>query len=981
MSKLVLLQDFIPALHQCLGMSEGAEFSSEDISLLFCKVFHVPSSRSDADAAMKKVAGGHKSWSCTSANVLDVLLEMERAKEKNEMLYWDCQLLNSGNLHQLLQKLPQRNDSEVLRNAFNSVSGLPQPQTAEIDIFQREKVLEKKQLCQTATSLKRLQKAVKQCWARLASEGVSSLLPSPLCNQRLGLKGQTWGSVSLSDVILLVEVKYDVVTHLLYTEMLQEHYTQSVWEMLLPWQQRKEVEALETMAEEVLQSADMLGLVFLPGAFRIYKTRCSELREESCSAVALLNQLQTFCQGEQNQLTLLGQRLCDKSLRLLCLHVLLAIYRAQREKQSHSALLASHQSWESWPQVLSPCRAEYVTLLLQNDDKGEEGKEDFETTDQRTELQLLVLTQEKERKHLLTLLHRISLEDLQEAGCAIPPKDNGGFDADQISLRAGCIKRLKQIHAQLQTQNGSENNSKQASIQMDMQGKWSQSLVEDCNLLLLMQLMKVQESETLALLQVLLHRDSQAAQALREKYKAELQTQRFPNLLHLLMSDDPLIPGSMLAEHINNELVTPESSCTGEVENIYAESVPTTTTDLTNEPSRERLEVPTAGGSAKQEVCSGCGAIMEELPYLEILCVPDAQANAPTPEAGAGREEDINTNLESFDKQGSLIPLAWSKPPEDDADRKAEEGDGEAEKYQDTLSSLGTQGQSTQCEEAVQKRDSKEVDTLAQYDAQFADQQLKKVENPIPDQPSEGEAATEIDPCSLAENLLEEQPHLSRDSFGCIAEGTSGDTVSTSREMTESERWDSRGSELSDNEEMIHSQESTIASSLSGRTTMLETDQLERDELMRDQVSAVERERTMRSLVDMQKKFEQKHQRDKERQMFRVRTVNRKTLKVPFRQKMCTNIVFQVQERLSIILNRKAEEDLLGLKRTDRLKHLTEDLPLEDKTQQKTVVKERLEQLRRERSYIMQSKRDRNTTGFKELLAPVALNETEDEAS
>lgn len=46
---------------------------------------------------------------------------------------------------------------------------------------------------------------------------------------------------------------------------------QSVWEMLLPWQQRKEVEALETMAEEVLQSADMLGLVFLPGAFRIYK--------------------------------------------------------------------------------------------------------------------------------------------------------------------------------------------------------------------------------------------------------------------------------------------------------------------------------------------------------------------------------------------------------------------------------------------------------------------------------------------------------------------------------------------------------------------------------------------------------------------------------------------------------------------------------------------------------------------------------------
>lgn len=83
-------------------------------------------------------------------------------------------------------------------------------------------------------------------------------------------------------------------------------------------------------------------------------------------------------------------------------------------------------------------------------------------------------------------------------------------------------------------------------------------------------------------------------------------------------------------------------------------------------------------------------------------------------------------------------------------------------------------------------------------------------QNPIPDQPSEGEADTEIDPRSLAENLLEVQPRVSRDSFGCIADGASGHTVSTRREMTESELWDIRGSELSDNEEMIHSQESTV---------------------------------------------------------------------------------------------------------------------------------------------------------------------------
>ncbi|MEQ2257912.1 hypothetical protein XENORESO_010092, partial [Xenotaenia resolanae] len=174
------------------------------------------------------VAGGDEAWSCVGANVLDVLLEMERAKERKEMLYWDCQLLNSGNLHHMLQNMFQRKDSEFFRNAYNSESGLLLPQTAETDIFLAEKVLGKKQLCDTMTNMKRLHKAAKQCWARLASEGVHSILPSAWCNRRLGLRGQTWGSISLSDVLFLVEGKYDVVTHLLYTEMLQEHHSKGM---------------------------------------------------------------------------------------------------------------------------------------------------------------------------------------------------------------------------------------------------------------------------------------------------------------------------------------------------------------------------------------------------------------------------------------------------------------------------------------------------------------------------------------------------------------------------------------------------------------------------------------------------------------------------------------------------------------------------------------------------------------------------------
>lgn len=153
---------------------------------------------------------------------------------------------------------------------------------------------------------------------RLASEGVQSILPSPRQGQSPGVRGHAWGCVSLSDVLLLVEVKYDVVTHLLYTEMLQEHYSKerflqavvtiqhrqqshnskynllsiiepgpdasyscfsffcgttalSIWETLLPWQQHKEEEGLEDLAEEALESGDMLRLAELPGAFRIYR--------------------------------------------------------------------------------------------------------------------------------------------------------------------------------------------------------------------------------------------------------------------------------------------------------------------------------------------------------------------------------------------------------------------------------------------------------------------------------------------------------------------------------------------------------------------------------------------------------------------------------------------------------------------------------------------------------------------------------------
>ncbi|KAF5889343.1 Kielin/chordin-like protein, partial [Clarias magur] len=95
----------------------------------------------------------------------------------------------------------------------------------------------------------------------------------------------------------------------------------------------------------------------------------------------------------------------------------------------------------------------------------------------------------------------------------------------------------------------------------------------------------------------------------------------------------------------------------------------------------------------------------------------------------------------------------------------------------------------------------------------------------------------------------------------------------------------------------------------------------------------LQRDETMRSLADIQRRAEQRWQRDRDRQILRV------------------------QERLSIIQNRKSDEDLLGLRRQDTFRHLTNTLQ-QDEQQQKVLVREKLQELWRERSYILQSRRE-----------------------
>nr|XP_046250769.1 uncharacterized protein LOC124062207 [Scatophagus argus] len=265
--------------------------------------------------------------------------------------------------------------------------------------------------------------------------------------------------------------------------------------------------------------------------------------------------------------------------------------------------------------------------------------------------------------------------------------------------------------------------------------------------------------------------------------------------------------------------------------------------------------------------------------------------------------------------------------------------------------------------------------TLSQSDstrhpgAQSADQQCNTLileEQTTADQPEKREALSECDlemPALVEKILQPVQPHLLVDPpeinhhIGDHCSALHSETVNVEREVVEvemcptapeSEVWDHRGPQPTHTEDHKYNSQAYVGCSpAEGESTLMERDQA------LEPFSAMERERTMRNLVDMQRKVEQRQQRDRERQLLRV------------------------QERLSIIQNRKAEEDLLGLKHIDRLRHLTRDLPQEDRNRQKTVVRERLEQLRRERSSVMQSKRDRNTVGFKELLGPVAFHSRE----
>lgn len=51
----MFFQDYLSGLYRSLSLPLGAEFSPEDVTVIYRQVFHVPSSTTDASAAMQKV--------------------------------------------------------------------------------------------------------------------------------------------------------------------------------------------------------------------------------------------------------------------------------------------------------------------------------------------------------------------------------------------------------------------------------------------------------------------------------------------------------------------------------------------------------------------------------------------------------------------------------------------------------------------------------------------------------------------------------------------------------------------------------------------------------------------------------------------------------------------------------------------------------------------------------------------------------------
>ncbi|XP_073786358.1 uncharacterized protein isoform X2 [Danio rerio] len=879
------MEECLHLVCESVGVGEDEEVGVDLICSLYKSVFLISASLDEMKTAISQVSGRSGGSSCSARGVLHVLLLIEKQREHKQQLHWELQMLKAGRINNTLK---QNTQSSTIN--FSSIQQDPE----QISI-----------LC--------LQNRARRLYTRLLLDGVWSVLPS-ITQRNAGIIRPGKIYPSISEILQLLDYKYDMIRERLYREMLQDEFGVVWWDSMSAWDQTESVCELGASAEQAFRHRDWLQVCELPGALRCYRScgsvvlrGCPESvkprgqawsskpREQAWSAVIILSELESHYQDEKESISALMNRAGPEALHLIYLSMCVSVRRAEREDQSHTAMLTARQHWERWPYMRSSVSQDLATIWLQENLEPTAQKQQGLQTGACTQqalLQLLVLCQEQERKRLVEILHRVSLSDLQ--GLRNTPENNAVPHGNAVDQ--SCVSSLQQIKSSLQEAHGSPSGPFAPGCS-GIDVSWG-----DCAIHLLNQLTQAHEDEAWTVLYSLPDLDAEGLWTLLHKYERELHRPSFHNLNEVLQSRDPA--------HVNRD----------------ASAVNANTE---RERAAQRGEEPTEG--EKQEVCTGCGMALdpEDTPYLEILCVRDPRDEDMMERRDGDRERTGEQEEISVEKQNSLITLAWSKPTHTDSHFQEGSSAGQEE----------------------------EVDSVTV--------QEEKPENtvPVPEtNPSDVNIYThQENTSSISVQQCEHYEQTHSDHTDCVE----GETLEDSGIIMADQQQDFRDGyfplkPLTD----IHQPDSTANTDTTDTNTHTppaaaahvcssDSDTTHTLEIPEDQ--QMQREETMRCLVDIQRRAERRWQRDRDRQLLRV------------------------QERLAIVQSRKADEDLLGLTQEDTLRHLTDTLRQEDEQQQKTLVREKLQQMRRERSCILQTRRERNTAGFKELLAPTAQRMTETE--
>lgn len=164
---------------------------------------------------------------------------------------------------------------------------------------------------------------------------------------------------------------------------------------------------------------------------------------------------------------------------------------------------------------------------------------------------------------------------------------------------------------------------------------------------------------------------------MRDKYESQLQARSYSSRLQSLLSEDPLTsdsPDKTTAQSCSSAQAKSPNSSHGSAEDLPGGGPGTEATGAQDDSEDETKEENICTGTASrigqfytQELqlqhfaFSGCGEIIEVLPYLEVLCVSEEISKSGSTE----EESRAATCPQDHENQGSLITLAWGKLSED----------------------------------------------------------------------------------------------------------------------------------------------------------------------------------------------------------------------------------------------------------------------------------------------------------------------------